>query len=70
MKELNLVETQEVNGAGLFKFVLPVIIGFLTGGPAGAVAGAGAAIAMAGANNLEHLSDHRKIPTVQEILNK
>ncbi len=70
MKELNLVETQEVNGAGFFKFVLPVIIGFFTGGPAGAVAGAGAAIAMAGVNNLEHLSENRKIPTIHEMLNK
>ncbi len=69
MKELNIEEVESVSGSGWFTFLLPIVIGFATGGPAGAVIGAGAVIATTGAKNLDHLSHNGKIPTVHEMIN-
>lgn len=69
MKELNVQEAKEVSGSGWFTFLLPIIIGFATEGPAGAVIGAGTAIATTGAKNLDHLIQHGKIPTIHETIN-
>ena len=69
MRELNTAETNEVNGAGWFLYVFPVVLGFIAGGPAGAVAMAGGIIATQGAKNLEHLHKHGEIPTFDQIVN-
>lgn len=69
MRTLNKVEANQVAGSGWFMFVLPVVIGFCAGGPAGAVGVAGALIATTGAKNLEHLKKNGEIPTVDQIIN-
>jgi hypothetical protein len=68
MRELNQIEMSEVNGAGWLKFLLPVAIGFVWGGPAGALAVAGTIIATTGVENLEHLHDHNQVRSFDEII--
>jgi hypothetical protein len=48
---------------------LPVVIGFVIGGPAGAVYATGTILATTGVKNLEHLHDHNKVPTLENIVN-
>jgi hypothetical protein len=67
MRELNQIEMNEVNGAGWLKFLLPIAIGFVCGGPAGALAVASTIIATTGVENLEHLYDHNQIRSFDEI---
>lgn len=69
MRILNDLEAKQTCGAGWLTFVFPVVIGFFSGGPAGAIIMAGTVIASTGAKNLEHLYKHHEIPTVDQIVN-
>lgn len=69
MRELSKLEAEQVNGAGWLKFVFPVVIGFVIGGPAGAFYAAGTIVATAGVSNLEHLGKHNEIPTLNNMTN-
>jgi len=60
----------DVSGAGWLKFIFPAVIGFVVGGPAGAVYATGAILATSGVSNIEHLDKHNQIPTVQDIVNR
>lgn len=70
MKLLNQTEIDLVAGAGWASWIIPVVSGFIFGGPAGVVAVAGTYIATKGIDNLEHLHKHGDIPTLDQMVNK
>jgi len=69
MRVLSGIEIDQVSGSGWLKFVFPIVIGFAIGGPAGAVYAVGTIVATTGVSNLEHLYEHDKIPTLDNIVN-
>ena len=69
MRALSKMEVEEVSGAGWMSFLLPIVVGFCFGGPAGAVAAAGVVVTQAGVKNLEHLNKKGEIPTFEQIVN-
>lgn len=69
MKTLSSVEIEQISGSGILKFILPTVIGFVIGGPAGAIYAAGTTIAIAGTVNLEHTIEKREIPTIEYTVN-
>lgn len=70
MIELSSQDVMCVAGAGWGSFLIPIAIGFVTGGPVGALVGVGGVIAVAGTKNIEHLHRTGEIPTINEIVNR
>ena len=70
MIELSSQDVMCVAGAGWGAFLIPIAIGFITGGPIGAGIAVGGVIATAGVKNVEHLHRTGEIPTINEIVNR
>lgn len=62
-------QVKQVSGAGWASWIIPVVSGFIFGGPAGVAVVAGTYIATKGIDNLEHLHKHGDVPTLGEMLN-
>jgi hypothetical protein len=69
MYELTLQDVECVAGAaGWAVFVLPIVIGFVTGGPIGAGIAVGGVIATAGVNNLEFMHKNQgRTPSIHDM---
>jgi len=67
MRQLSIDELNKISGQGIAKFIIPVVAGFIFGGPAGALAVAGTFVATTGIDNLEYLHKNDTVPTVGEI---
>lgn len=67
MIELDKEMLVYVEGAGWASFILPVVSGFIFGGPVGVVAVAATFVATKGIDNLEHLHKHNEIPTLPQM---
>lgn len=68
IRELTSDELMAVNGAGWLKFVFPVVVGFVWGGPPGALAVVAGIVATTGVSNIEHLYAHNEIPSINQIV--
>ena len=69
MIKLTIRECEYIEGGGWASFILPVVIGVVTGGPIGAAVAVGGVIATTGVKNLEHLHKHGQIPTFTQMVN-
>lgn len=68
IRELTSDEVEAVNGGGWLKFAFPVVVGFVWGGPAGALAVVAGIVATTGVSNIEHLYAHNEIPSINQIV--
>ena len=69
MRQLSVCGAKQVSGSGWLKFIFPVVIGFVVGGPVGAGIAAGTVLATTGVSNLECLQKNKQVPTLDNIVN-
>ncbi len=68
MIRLHYSECLAVNGCGILGWIVPCAVGFIFGGPAGAMVVAATFIATKGVDNLEHLGTTGQIPSLGHSL--
>lgn len=70
MIQLTQKELEIIYGAGWASYLVPILVGVVTGGPIGAAVAVGGVIANAGVDNLQHVYRHHEIPTIGQMINR